>query len=110
MEMESQVERYQEARREESDQVLIDGRTGRCRGREAPGKQRAPRFHEEGQYPQWQEIPSLTLSPGCLVHCQPQAPCHALEKLAKINLYLLCIHSVLFRETVISLSSAWAWP
>lgn len=31
-----------------------------------------------------------------------------MEKLAKINLYLLCIHSILFRETAISLSSAWA--
>lgn len=50
------------------------------------------------------------LSPRWLVHCHPQAPCHALEKLAKINLYLLCIHSILFRETAISLSIARAWP
>lgn len=55
-------------------------------------------------------VSPLPLSPRWLVRCHPQAPCHALEKLAKINLYLLCIHSILFRETAISLSIAWAWP
>lgn len=46
------------------------------------------------------------LSPKWLVCCHQQAPCQALEKLLKINLYLLCIHSILFQETAISLFNA----
>lgn len=40
--LELHVERYQEARREERDQVLVDGRTRRCSVREAPKKPESP--------------------------------------------------------------------
>lgn len=46
------------------------------------------------------------LSPKWLVCGHQQTPCHALEKPVKINLYLLCIHSILFHETAISLLNA----
>lgn len=50
--MELHVERYQEARREERDQVLGDGRARRC-VKEAPIKQESPQVPWEGQDSLW---------------------------------------------------------
>lgn len=81
VETELQVERYQEARRVERDQVLVDARTRKC-VTEAPGRQESPwipwriRILHDSKSP-------LTLSAGWLVPLPSTSPLPCLGKAGK---------------------------